>query len=180
MSPPVSHNHIRHFILLSGNLHWRCQFCKLHVLSCRSCFAAEQCQVPRTVPTISFLCHCLLLLIMTPHNLTADTVGSVLIVFFFVSSGRFSFQYLPAAIRKTIEYIGQNTLPVFLFSPIFTFMCKVFVPFFRFDSSGILFLVISLVLCVSGSLIIGMIIDTTGMSSYLIGRTFVIRKTAPL
>jgi len=121
-----------------------------------------------------------LLLIMTPHNLTADTVGSVLIVFFFVSSGRFSFQYLPTAIRKTIEHVGQNTLPVFLFSPIFTFMCKVIVPFFRFDSSGILFLVISLVLCVSGSLIIGMIIDTTGMSSYLIGRTFVIRKTAPL
>lgn len=59
VTPPVSHNHIRHFILLSGNLHWRCQFCKLHVLSCRSCFAAEQCQVPRTVPTISFLCHCI-------------------------------------------------------------------------------------------------------------------------
>lgn len=118
-----------------------------------------------------------LLLIMTPSNLTAETVGSVLIVFFFVSSARSSFHYVPTAVRTTLEYIGQNTLPVFLFSPVFTFMCKAMVPFFQFDSSGLLFLVISLIICVSGSLIIGMLIDTTGMSPYLIGRTFVIKKS---
>ena len=59
---------------------------------------------------------------------------------------------------------------LYVFSPIFTILCKQLVPFLRFDPTGLLFLLASLAVCVSGCLAIAWAMDFTGTSRFFFGR----------
>ncbi len=72
--------------------------------------------------------------------------------------------------RGLLLFLGRNSLPIYIFSPIFTVLCKGFVPFLRFDGTGLLFLLVSLAVCVGGSLLLAWLTDRTGLSRYLFGR----------
>lgn len=93
------------------------------------------------------------------HNLESYSIGSLLVVFFSFSIGIFTYHIAPSRLRRLLMAIGRDSLHVFLFSPLFTFVCKFLVPVFRFDPSGLLFLVASLSVCVSGSLLVGRVVD---------------------
>ena len=67
-------------------------------------------------------------------------------------------------------FLGRNSLPLYVFSPIFTVLCKQLVPYLKFDPTGLLFLVVSLTFCVTGSLLIAWLIDLVGISKYFFGR----------
>ena len=67
-------------------------------------------------------------------------------------------------------FIGRNTLQILLFSPIFTIICKQLIPFLSFDPTGLLFIIVALLICISGSLTISWIIDVCKLSPFFIGR----------
>ena len=67
-------------------------------------------------------------------------------------------------------FLGRNSLVLYVFSPIFTILCKQLVPFLRFDPTGLLFLLASLAVCVSGCLAIAWAMDFTGTSRFFFGR----------
>lgn len=63
---------------------------------------------------------------------------------------------LPVRARAMMTNIGQHTLPILLFSPLFTFAVKVLgTPLIAIDSTGLLFLVVALPVCIGGSMAIG-------------------------
>ncbi len=82
---------------------------------------------------------------------------------------------LPLAPKKrgplqAFLFLGRNSLMLYVFSPIFTVLCKRLVPFLQFDTTGLLFLVISLTICVAGSLAIAWAMDRTGIARFFFGR----------
>ncbi len=71
---------------------------------------------------------------------------------------------------RWISYLGRNTLAVFLFSPAFTMGAKQLIPFFRFDASGLAYLVFATACAVVGSLLVGHAADRLGLSRWFVGR----------
>ena len=66
--------------------------------------------------------------------------------------------------------MGRNSLMLYVFSPIFTVLCKQLVPYLKFDPTGLLFLAVSLAICVTGSLLIAWLMDIVGISRFFFGR----------
>ena len=99
----------------------------------------------------------LIWLVQYPQYLHPVTLGGLLIVVLAMGLGIWLYSYIPAYLRTGMLLIGRNTLPIYIYSPIFTLLCKKLVPYLQFDPSGMLFLVLSLTICVTG----GMAIDKT-------------------
>ncbi|MBQ7451394.1 MAG: acyltransferase family protein [Prevotella sp.] len=104
------------------------------------------------------------LLALHPCNLKMQTAGGALMVWLIISSLLFIYKYTSGKARATLLYLGRNSMPLFLFSPIFTFLCKPLVPYLRFDTTGLIFLFLSLIICISGSLCVDWIMRRTGLS----------------
>lgn len=71
-------------------------------------------------------------------------------------------------------FLGRNTLPVYLFHPIFTMAAKHAVPFFTFDPTGFAHVVATVALGVAGSYVIALTLDKTRLS-YVFGRSSLVR-----
>ena len=110
-----------------------------------------------------------LLICFTVNPNQASTEGA-LIAYFAISSLLSFYNHLPQVPRSMLLFFGRNSLPLYVFSPIFTILCKCFVPFLQFDGTGIIFLLVSLVCCVGGSLAIAWFMDLTGISRFFFGR----------
>ena len=95
-----------------------------------------------------------ILLATCPENLNHGTAGGALIVYLVMSTCLAVYPYLGKKIGDVLLFLGRNTLPLFLFSPIFTILCKPLVPLLSFDPTGLLFLAVSLVICITGSMAI--------------------------
>ncbi len=109
------------------------------------------------------------LLICFPANLHAGSAGGILIVYLVVSACLAVYPWLNRSIRRGMLFIGRNTLPLFLFSPIFTILCKQLVLPLQFEPTGLLFLLVSLLICICGSLAICRLMDLCGISPYFFG-----------
>ena len=113
-----------------------------------------QCFQSSAIAVIAFA-----LLICHEQYLSPSTLGGVLIVYLVISSCLFVFKYLHRNITRLIIYLGRNSLPLYVFSPVFTILCKPMIPYLMFDKTGMLFLTASLVICISGCLCIGYLMD---------------------
>ena len=113
----------------------------------------------------------LLLLCLLPGCLDRATLGGMLILYLVFSLLLKLYPTLPSAVGGWIVYVGRNSLPIFLFSPIFTMAMKYCVPLFTFDPTGLTFLAVALAVAVQGSLLIARIMDASGISPYFCGRT---------
>ena len=112
----------------------------------------------------------LALLVIHPENLHTDVVGGVLIVYLVVSFCLALYPMVRGRLRTFMLFLGRNTMPIFVFSPIFTILCKFLVPYLAFDKTGLLFLVISLTVSISGSLAIGWVMDRLRVSPFFFGK----------
>ncbi len=112
----------------------------------------------------------LVLLIIHPDNLSLGVAGGVLIVYFVISFCLSVFPYIRGRFRRVMLFLGRSTLPIFVFSPVFTILCKFLIPYFEFDKTGMLFLLVSLTVCISGSLAIGWTMDKLHISPLFFGR----------
>jgi len=103
---------------------------------------------------------------------------SPLILYCAFSGLLFCYPYVRGRLRAVMLFLGRNTLPLFLFSPLFTILCKQLVPYVQFDPTGLVFLAISLTVCIAGSLGVAWLLDTCHMSPLLFGRQRVIAGVA--
>ena len=108
------------------------------------------------------------------QNLNASTITGAMIVYMSMSGCAFFYNHSGLIVRSVLQFLGRNTMPFYLFSPIFTILCKPVAPLLAFDSTGILFLLLALTICTTGSLLIAIIIDKTGMSRLMFGKKGII------
>jgi fucose 4-O-acetylase-like acetyltransferase len=120
---------------------------------------------PSAIAAVPFL-----LLSACSGNLTVKASGGVAIALLSVNIVLFMNSQIHGGLRRVLLFVGRNTLPIFLFSPIFTLLCKSLVPYFQADATGLLFIVVAVLICVSGSLAIGKLLDVTHLSSWFFGR----------
>ena len=71
-------------------------------------------------------------------------------------------------------YIGRNTLPIYLFHPIFTMAAKFYHPLFAGDPSEISFAAVTVILAIIGSLLIAKVMEKTKLA-YLFGKGKLLR-----
>ena len=112
----------------------------------------------------------LTILYFYPSAFNRATVGGTMIVYFVFSFLLTVFPYVPIKSKEILLFLGRNSLVLYIFSPIFTLCCKVFIPYLSFDSTRLLFLCISLPICVIGSLGICKVLDLLHLSPFLFGR----------
>ena len=82
-----------------------------------------------------------------------------------------------ACIRKTEDtllYIGRNTLPIYLFHPIFTMAAKFYHPLFSWDRSEIIFALVTIFIAIAGSIGIAKMMEKTHLT-YLFGKGKMLR-----
>lgn len=83
-------------------------------------------------------------------------------------------EYVSGKPLTTIEYIGKNTLPIYIFHPIFTMAAKYLLPVFAFDPTGILHAVATVVASLLGCICLGKLLDLTHIS-YIFGKKAIMR-----
>ena len=82
-----------------------------------------------------------------------------------------------ACVRKTeatLLYIGRNTLPIYLFHPIFTMVAKFYHPLFSWDRSEIIFALVTIFIAIAGSIGIAKMMEKTRLA-YLFGKGKMLR-----
>ena len=105
-----------------------------------------------------------------PTNLDKATPGGAVMVYLSVCSLLAACRLSGNRMRKVFSFIGRRSLLLYVFSPVFTLSAKVLVPFLAFDTTGFLFLVLSLLLAVCGSLGIGYVLDRLHISPWIFGK----------
>ena len=110
------------------------------------------------------------LLAMHPQNLRLEQSGGVLMVYLLMVSLFFIYSHIGKVPQRLLTFLGKNTMSLFLFSPIFTFLCKPLVPLLQFDPSGLSFLLLSLLICIAGSLFVEWGLKKMGLSQYFYGK----------
>ena len=82
-----------------------------------------------------------------------------------------------ASVRKTEDtllYMGRNTLPIYLFHPIFTMAAKFYHPLFNWDRSEICFALVTIFIAIAGSIGIAKMMEKTRLA-YLFGKGKMLR-----
>ncbi|MGN0233808.1 MAG: acyltransferase family protein [Bacteroidaceae bacterium] len=104
-----------------------------------------------------------MLAIWADHTRWGEIATLVYVVCFLCGMGAIG-NVLPSRIYNRMGYVGRNTLPVYLFHPIFTMAAKYILPAFSFDSSGLLHTAVTLLMGTLGSLLIAWLMDRTRLS----------------
>ena len=105
-----------------------------------------------------------------PETFHKGSLGGLITVYLVISAALAVFPHLLPSIKRAALFLGRNSLALFLFSPIFTMVCKIFIPYLAFDSSRLLFLALSLPLCVLGALAVCRVLDALHLSPWVLGR----------
>ena len=116
----------------------------------------------------------IVILAATESNLHPHTAGGILIVYLVVSLCLAAYPYIRGRLRQGMLFLGKNTLPLFLFSPMFTILCKPLQPMLAFEPTGMLFLAVSLIICITGGLLVALCMDTMHISPVFFGRRRII------
>ncbi len=102
---------------------------------------------PLMIVPLVLLCTC-------QDNLDRTSLGGVAITYCAVSLLMSLHDILPSRLRCPFYFVGRNTLPILLFSPIFTFASKYYLSLFAFDSTGICYMLVTVVVTIAGCLMI--------------------------
>lgn len=81
------------------------------------------------------------------------------------------------SVRKTEDtllYMGRNTLPIYLFHPIFTMAAKFYHPLFSWDRSESIFALVTIFIAIAGSIGIAKMMEKTRLA-YLFGKGKILR-----
>lgn len=103
-------------------------------------------------------------------NLDRATLGGAAVTYLVSAVALSLMRFSPQPVRRVALYIGANTLPILLFSPLFTMAAKPLIKPLSFDPTGLLFLVVATALAVAGSLAIACAMDRLRLSPLFCGR----------
>lgn len=104
-------------------------------------------------------------------NLNKGTLSGVAMTYLVISLLLAVFRYLPERIKHPMNYIGSHTFILLVFSPVFTMAVKPLVKVFAFDATGMIFLLVSLFVCVLGSFGIAWCLDRLHLSRFFWGKS---------
>lgn len=104
-----------------------------------------------------------------PEQLHRETLTGFCFTYLMICLLLWLHRSLPRRLRQATCHVGRHTLALLLFSPIFTMLAKSLLPLFRFDPTGMLFLLTATALAVGGSLGIEWGMKRTGISRYFFG-----------
>lgn len=112
----------------------------------------------------------LLLCIFSPDAMDRSTLQGFVMTYLAISFILAMYPCLSLKIRHIALFIGENTLSILLFSPIFTIITKSFVNIFVFDNTAILFVIVSVSFVLAGCFAIVWIMDKLHLSRWFCGK----------
>ncbi|MEG1076290.1 MAG: acyltransferase [Mucinivorans sp.] len=112
----------------------------------------------------------LVVLCAYPTNLNRYSLAGIVITYLFISLFLCAYRYIPEKVKSKMHFVGMNTLPILLFSPIFTILSKALVPLFSFDPSGLIFMCVAVTFVISGCFFISWLMDRMNLSRYFCGK----------
>ena len=114
----------------------------------------------------------LLVWCIDPSHYDRASFAGACLVFLVIGSLLWIYQLgIPQSLRKLFLFIGRNTLPLLLFSPIFTILAKYYQALLlRAEPTGFFFMVVSVILAIAGSYDITWLMDISGISKLFFGK----------
>ena len=114
----------------------------------------------------------LLVWCIDPSHYDRASFAGACLVFLVIGSLLWIYQLgIPQSLRKLFLFIGRNTLPLLLFSPIFTILAKYYQALLlRAEPTGFFFMVVSVILAIAGSYGITWLMDISGISKFFFGK----------
>lgn len=103
-------------------------------------------------------------------NLDKSSLAGVALTYLVMSLLLAVFRHLPGGVKHPLGYIGSHTFILLVFSPVFTMAVKPLVKVFAFDGTGMIFLCVSLCICVIGSFAIAWCMDKLRISRFFWGK----------
>jgi fucose 4-O-acetylase-like acetyltransferase len=106
-----------------------------------------------------------------PENLDRSTFAGIAITYLSISFLLYLNRFIPPKVERLLEHIGQHTLIILLFSPIFTILSKVAIPYLQFDHTGLLFMCLATAFTLAGCFAVAWVMDKLKLSKYFVGKT---------
>lgn len=123
-----------------------------------------------TIPASPLSILPLCILFSDRENYHTGTFAGITITILVISFLLFAYNYVGNGTRRLLHYFGSNSLAILVFSPIFTVITKMSVPYFSFDPTAICFAVIALAFVVAGCLCCAWLSDKFHISRYLFAK----------
>lgn len=111
----------------------------------------------------------IILISLFSDNLQRGNLSGIGLTFFMISFLWNISTYIPKSSKKILCFCGRNSFCIVLFSPIFTILTKQYISLFKFDSTHILWAIISLIIVSVLCLFTAWICDTLKISQYIAG-----------
>lgn len=102
-----------------------------------------------------------------PEYATQLTYFSILLSICVIQFAVWCAKRLPAKTCRMASFIGANTLPIYLFHPLFTLTSKQLLSGLITSGNIFLFCILTISAATTGSLLIGYIMDMTGVSTFI-------------
>lgn len=109
----------------------------------------------------------LLLLFADEGYMDRSTLAGITITLLVISLMLQICEYIPSKVRSFVVFLGKNSLPIVVFSPIFTPGMKKLVPLFSFDPTDICFAVCATSITIGLSILAAWSMDRAGFSRFL-------------
>lgn len=121
---------------------------------------------PTLLAAVPFIIFCT----ASPKGLDRATLQGVTMTWLAISLALAVYRHIGERAKAATYFIGENTLAILLFSPMFTIIAKQFVPIFTFDPTALLFTAVSVAFTLAGSLAVAYIMDRLGLSRLFSGK----------
>ena len=123
-----------------------------------------------TIPASPLSILPLCILFSDRENYHTGTFAGITITILVISFLLFAYNYVSNGTRRLLHYFGSNSLTILVFSPIFTVITKMAVPYFSFDTTAICFAVVALAFVVTGCLCCAWLSDKLHISRYIFAK----------
>lgn len=109
---------------------------------------------------------------LDPGHYHKETFWGACIVYLVICSLLWIYsRRIPQGLKRLMLFIGRNTFPLLLFSPVFTILAKYYQSLLlRAEPTGMLFLAVSVGFAMAGSFGITWMMDVTGVSRLFFGK----------
>ena len=112
----------------------------------------------------------LCILFSSRENYHTGSFAGIAITILVISFLLFAYNFVGNGTRRLLHYLGSNSLSILVFSPIFTVITKIAVPYFSFDPTAICFAVFALIFVVAGCLFSAWLSDRLHLSQFIFAK----------
>ncbi len=120
-----------------------------------------------TIPPSSMAILPLIILFSSSDNFHRGSLAGIAITVLMISLMLYTYNHISIRPKRFLCYLGKNSLAIVVFSPAFTILSKIAVPYFNFDPTAICFLFFALTFVILGCLSTAWLIDKLNISRYV-------------